>query len=86
MAESDKPQRGYVRVPDECRMELETLAARYDVPLRSLTRLVLCLGLEMVKVDERTARSVLARFQVAEAERQRLAARASVPQAEAASR
>jgi hypothetical protein len=60
VAESDKPQRGYVRVPEECRMNLERLAARYDVPVRSLTRIVLCLGLEMLALNEQHTRDALA--------------------------
>lgn len=66
MSEGEKPQRGYVRVPEECRVDLEAKAALYDVPLRSLTRVVLCLGLAMLEVDESSVKRAVARLKHAD--------------------
>lgn len=75
--EEEKPQRGYVRVPEECRLALETRAARYDVPLRSLTRLVLMLGMAMLEVDERSVKEAVMRMRRDEATRRTLPSQAA---------
>lgn len=54
-ATGDKPSRDYLRVPDEWAEEINRLAARYDVPARSITRLLIGLGLECVRLDESRA-------------------------------
>lgn len=66
----EKRDREYVRVPNTCVAELTEQAARYDVPMQSLTRLVLCLGLEMLKVDEPLTREALARLTAPQASAQ----------------
>jgi hypothetical protein len=58
-ATTDKPQRDYVRVPSEMSQEINLLAARYDVPVRSVTRLLLCIGMDVLHCDEASARTVM---------------------------
>lgn len=62
MAGEQKRDREYVRVPSAMVADLQSQAASYDVPMQSLTRLVLCLGLEMLKVDPLFTREALSRL------------------------
>lgn len=65
-ATSKHRERDYVRVPSDMQQEISALAARYDVPVRSLTRVLLCLGLECLRLDDTRIAAMLKRLGVPE--------------------